>query len=413
MEDPPRPLKVSIVGAGIGGLTAALSLRKNGHHTRIFEVSQIKTEIGAGVALQPNALRVLQHLGLPRDNLKGRNFDGIVMFDGKTGDGTVGPWLVPEPEPECRGLNCHRSDLHDELKRLAIGDGEGPPAQLHLGTQVVSCDPDTGTITLEGGEIVHADVIIGADGIHSTLRTSILDHPVKAPLVGLSCFRCLLDPADLSTIPDLEWLTDGIHGARSVAWRGGPMRNLFIYYVRNSTLINVVAYFMDPDQDKLDWAPTATKEELIEQFSDYHPKFLRLFDLPLVGPVLKWQLKAVPLLPTWIRGHAALLGDAAHATLPFLGQGAAMAIEEAGTLGTLLPLGTAREDVPARLEAYQTLRKERGEFVNTESVAQAMVPEKRGFYLRSPEMQALLQEHDTIKVAQDYFDAHFDAKMEI
>ena len=96
---------------------------------------------------------------------------------------------------------------------------------------------------------------------------------------------------------------------------------------------------------------------------------------------MKWQLKVTPLLPTWIRGRAALLGDAAHATLPLLGQGLAMGLEDAATLGCLLPLGTTKEDVPTRLEAYQLLRKERGEYVNTESVAQA-TPEKRGTYIR-------------------------------
>jgi 2-polyprenyl-6-methoxyphenol hydroxylase-like FAD-dependent oxidoreductase len=131
-----------------------------------------------------------------------------------------------------------------------------------------------------------------------------------------------------------------------------------------------------------DWTPTASRDEILETFDGFHPKFLRLMDLPAASPILKWQIKVAPLLPTWIRGRTALLGDSAHATLPLLGQGLALAVEEAATLGCLLPRGTTRDEVPARLEAYQQLRKERGEYVNTESAAQAAVPEKRGTYLR-------------------------------
>jgi salicylate hydroxylase len=202
----------------------------------------------------------------------------------------------------------------------------------------------------------------------------------------------------LDELTDLEWLTEGLHGARSVIMREKEFRMFFIYPCRSGTLINFVAIYPDGEQDAagvaihsnispstdapIDWTPTANLDEVRGKYTDFHPKFLRILDLPLHTPILKWQLRAVPILPTWIRGRAALLGDAAHATLPLLGQGAAMAIEEAAVLGCLLPLGTTKEDIPARLEAYQTLRKERGEFVGMESVSQAAVPAKRGQYLR-------------------------------
>ncbi|KAJ7759462.1 FAD/NAD(P)-binding domain-containing protein [Mycena maculata] len=407
-EDQPRPLKVSVVGAGPGGLATALALRRKGHHVNIFEASPIKTEIGAGVGIQFNALRVLHVLGFSRGSLRGTDFDGGVVFDGRTGDGTPRPWHVSRShEPELHDVFCHRSDLADELLRLAIGEGEGPPVQLHLGRKTVSCDPDAGTITLHDGEIVNADVVIGADGIHSVVRTSIFGHPIKATASGWSCFRCLFDASNLNEVHELDWVRDGLPGGRVVVSRGGgPFRLFFIYPIQDGAVMNFVAFFTDPDQDTADWVPTARRADIREKFHDFHPKFLRILDLPPAGPILKWQLRTMPLLPTWIRGHAALLGDAAHATLPLLGQGAGVAIEEAGALGALLPLGTMREEVPARLQAYQILRKERGDFINMESVAEAADPEKRGLYLRSREIQATLFEHDAIKIAEEYLATH-------
>ncbi|KAJ6544990.1 FAD/NAD(P)-binding domain-containing protein [Mycena vulgaris] len=410
LDDLPCPLDVSIVGAGIGGLSAAISLRRSGHNVRIFEASPTKTEIGAGVGFQPNALRVLRYLGYSRENLKCSDFDGAVIFDAKDGTAIACPWLLPRSE-EDHDLFCHRSDVHDELKRLAIGEGEGPPAQIHLDSKVVDCDPEAGTVTLGNGEVIHADLVVGADGIRSIVRTNILGYPQKAIPTGWTCFRFLLNASSLNDIPELEWFTKGIPGARNVILRGGPLRMLFMYPCRNGTLINFAGFYSDPDQDEADWKPIATREEIMEKFQGFHPKFLRILDLPVEGPLLKWQLRTVPLLPTWIRGRAGLLGDAAHATLPTMGQGGAMAIEEAGALGALLPLGTTREEVPARLIAYQTLRKERGEYVNTESVAQVAVPAKRGEYIRSREMQADMIEHDAIKTAQEYYDAHFSGRI--
>ncbi|KAJ7679210.1 FAD/NAD(P)-binding domain-containing protein [Mycena polygramma] len=407
VEQPHRPLDVVIVGAGIGGLGAAIALRRNGHRVRIFEASQIKTEIGAGVGLQRNALRILHRFGYSSDNLKAADFDGLVALDAKTGASTTLPWLIAD-SGENQALFCHRSDLHDELKRLATGEGEGPPALLLLGSKVTACDTEAGTITLDNEKTVQGDLVIGADGVHSIIRASILGHTVAALPSSWSCFRCLFDASGVEEIPELNWLTEGINGARSVACRdGGPLRMFFMYKCRSGSLVNFVGFYTNSKQAEPDWKPTATREEMLETFHDFHPKFLRVLDLPAHTPTLKWQLRVTPLLPTWIRGRTALLGDAAHATLPLLGQGAAMAIEDAATLGCLLSAGTTTEDVPARLEAYQTLRKERGEYVSTESVAQAEVPEKRGSYLRSREMQASMLEYDTVKAAQDYYDAHF------
>ncbi|KAF8171932.1 hypothetical protein K438DRAFT_1729026 [Mycena galopus ATCC 62051] len=379
-----QPLTISIVGAGIGGLTAAVAFRRNGHNVQIFEASEIKTEIGAALGVQTNLLRVLDHLGVSRENLKGVPWKGSMTFDSHGGEGTTHPWQVPAmtenvsfilppmsaSADRAQGLLCHRSNLYEELKRMATGEGEGPPAKLRLGAKVVAGDVEEGTVTFQGGEVVPADLIIGADGIHSVIRAHILGSIVNGQDSGLSCFRVVLEAATLPNIPELEWLHAGVTGTRTVIAKEGSFRMFLIYPCRNGSLINVVAFYPASNENAGESLERLSTHKFLSKFQDFDPKFLHILDLPLHSPIYKWKLRVLPHLPTWVRGRAALLGDASHGTLPLLGQGAGTAIEDAGSIGCLLPAGTRREDIPARLEAYYELRKERGEFVNAESVKQ-------------------------------------------
>ncbi|KAJ7067389.1 hypothetical protein C8F01DRAFT_1342386, partial [Mycena amicta] len=438
----PTPLQVTIVGAGIGGLSAAIALRKAGHHVKVFESSEIKTEMGAGIGFQANSLRVLKSLGYKRENMKGGALDGIGVFDAQTAEGKEIP--VPNLETlrkeELNGISCHRSDVHNELRRLATEEGLGPPVELRLGSKVVSCDSDAGTITLENGEIVTADLVVGADGVHSIVRSSILGQEVHAEPTGWACFRCLFDASKLSEYPELEWLTKNV---ASVRLQGQQLSEYIVYLLRNGTLVNFVAFHRDERdaQQRSPYLPsqscnllthliaaiaqTVSREFVLAQYPAFHPTFLRLFDLPLATPIIRWQLRAMPILPTWIKGRAVIIGDAAHATLPLLAQGAAMAVEEAGCLGVLFPAGTTPEQVPARLEAFQVLRKERGEFVNVQSVAQAEPGNRVKFIARESgnpqfdstgtecdgfserELQSYLTGYDALKTAEEYYHAHF------
>ncbi|KAJ6561871.1 hypothetical protein B0H19DRAFT_1259512 [Mycena capillaripes] len=411
-SDSSNPLKVSIVGAGIAGLTAAIALRRNGHLVQIFEASEIKTEIGAGLGVSPNSARVLNHLGVCRDNLKGTLFSGSVSFDVKTGEGKEGSWSTPSVN-ENPAFFVHRSDLYEELRRLVTGDGEGPPVNLRLGSKVLECDPEEGAITLNSGEVVQADLILGADGIHSVIRTHVVGSVQNASPSGWSCFRAVFEPTvALSEIPELQWFTSGPSGTRTVLAQDGQFRMLLFYPMRSGTLINFVGFFPDSQDAAGEWTPTASREDIVAQFHDFHPKFLRIFDLPTHSEMLKWKLRVLPLLPTWIHGRAGLVGDAAHGTLPLLGMGAAMAIEEGGALGCLFPAGTRREDVPARLQAYQDIRKTRGDFVRTQSVEQVsrLVHSDPTQFLVAQKMQSYLMEYDAIGVAQQCYDERFGAK---
>ncbi|KAF8176588.1 hypothetical protein K438DRAFT_1846451 [Mycena galopus ATCC 62051] len=393
-------LQVSIVGAGIAGLTAALALRRNGHHVQIFEASEIKTEVGAALGAQVNALRVLDHLGISRENLKGVPFTMGASTNVEAGSRES--QTTKSPAGNMIGLFCHRSDLHDELKRQATGDGEGPPVDLHLGTKVLACDPDKGTISLANGEIVEADLILGADGVHSVIRTHIIGEVQKPSPVGVNCFRAIFEVQEK---PELQWVNES-SGVRAFVSKEGPFRMLLMYPCRNKTLLNFIAFYADsPDTEG--WTPKASRQDVITKFQGFHPEeLLPVLDLPTHSEIFKWRLAVLPELPTWIRGRAAILGDAAHATLPFLAQGAAIAIEEAGSIGCLFPSGTKPQDVPERLKAYQDIRKDRGEYVRIGSVEQLKSLMNGGPFMR-PHIQAPILQYDAIKVARECYEERF------
>ncbi|KAJ7176977.1 FAD/NAD(P)-binding domain-containing protein [Mycena filopes] len=409
------PLRVSIVGAGIAGLAAAIAfnaLRRNGHQVEIFEAEDVIEEVGAAIVVPLNAQLVLQSFGYSKPNLNSVDFIGRELFDATTGERST-----EDPEWPFAGLKetpnilTHRSDLHLELQKLATGPGEGPPAIIHTASKVTECDPEQSSITLSDGRIISSDLILGADGVASRVRTSILGRVEKSVSSGLTNYRGLVEMDKFKGRTDMNWLREGIAGIRLIARRdrSGAFRYLVIYPCRGGTLLNIVAIFKDPKQDEPDWKSDESRSNVLDTFSDFHPKLLAVLEA-LDERVMKWQLRKVPVLSTWIRGHAAILGDAAHGTLPTLGQGSAMAMEDAGALGVLFPAGTRRSDVPARLAGYEALRKERGEFICRESLEQGIVPQKFGELFRSNEMQEKVFGFDALKEAQDYFKQHFEPR---
>lgn len=167
-----------------------------------------------------------------------------------------------------QNLLVHRSDLHSELQRLAVGPGNGPPAVLHLSSKVIDCDPDEGLLTLGDGRVISSDLILGADGIavrwqtsfqvlilcstwvsQSSTRTRIVGQVIKSIACGFSTHRALIEMSRFEGMQEMDWLREGVSGPRNVVKQSPPFRMLFMYPCRGGTLLNVAAIIQDPHQD--------------------------------------------------------------------------------------------------------------------------------------------------------------------
>lgn len=253
---------------------------------------------------------------------------------------------------------AHRIQLHERLKELATTpNGYGPSAELHLNAGVVDVDPDAATVTLKDGTRISGDVIIGADGVHSACRKRVPGGDVKPFGSGKSAFRFLINRTVALEDPTTRVFAEkpgDLH-----IWYGTD-RRVVMYPTNNNELLNFVCIHPEHESEAgEDWTTDSTKSALLSVYKDFDPACLALVSKADPTSLKSWKLLDMPVIPTWISGRLALLGDAAHPFLPHQGQGAGVAMEDAATLITVLEKSARREDVPARLKLYEQIRFER------------------------------------------------------
>jgi salicylate hydroxylase len=341
-----KPLRVLIAGAGIGGLTAALSLQKRGFDVQVFEQASALGEVGAGLQLSPNALRALCQLGL-RDALSAvavepagkeirlwNSGQAWNLFDlGATAAAEYGyPYLM-----------VYRPDLH---RILVDAVQAARPDAITLGAQCIgySQDMDGVVLNLANDKAVRGDVLIGADGVHSRIRGQLFgaDAPTFS---GCLAWRGVIPMARLP-----ERLRRPV-GANWV----GPGAHVIHYPLHGGELMNFVGIVERNDWLVESWTRQGSRDECHADFKGWNEDVHCLIDQ--VEVPFKWALMARPPLAQWSSGRVSLLGDACHPTLPFLAQGAAMAIEDGYILGRSMEAHAA--DVPLALKQYQDARIER------------------------------------------------------
>jgi salicylate hydroxylase len=336
----PTGVSVGIIGGGIGGLSAALSLLHAGFDVHVYEQAAELGEIGAGVQISPNASRVLHHLGLA-ERLADTGVKPLAWHQRRWDDGrTLLRTPLAEPLEARFGFphyQIHRADL------LAALAGAFPAERVHLGHRLadLTVHGESVEARFAGGERVEVDVLVGADGIHSVVRERLLG-PDEPRFTGCAAYRGLV-PAE--RLRDL-----GLETSAQV-WMG-PGRHFVHYFVSSRRLVNFVAIFEQDAWTRESWTDRGEVAGALAAYEGWHPQVRTI--LAAVDEPFIWALFDRTPLARWTEGRVTLLGDACHPMLPMMAQGAAQAIEDGATLTACL--AQAGADITAALHRYERLR---------------------------------------------------------
>ena len=310
--------KAIIVGGGIGGLTAAICLRQIGWDVKVFETAPLSTEIGAGIQISPNGVKILQEIGVMR-LLEESLFepDSIEIRLGKSGKKLVQLPMkdVAADRWGARYVQIHRSDLIVALNnRLA----QLSPNSIETGSKVISFDDraNSALIKLQNGKTHEADLVVGADGIHSTIRKQMFG-PERARFTGNVAWRAVIP---------VERLGGLVPPPTGCIW-AGKQRHAVTTRIRSGQTVNFVGIVEHSDWKIEGWKIEGQRADALADFKDWNPTITNL--IKKAESLHKWALFDRAPLPHWHTGHVALLGDAAHPMLPSMAQGAVQSMEDA------------------------------------------------------------------------------------
>jgi salicylate hydroxylase len=337
---------IGIVGAGIGGLVAGIALQRAGHDVVVFEQAKQFARVGADINLTPNAVRALDGLGVgeaarvtaarPSHRIS-RSYDsGEETSRLEMADSAEAKYGAPQ-------LTIHRADLLAALADMF------PAERVALGKRAQSITPDAEGVELrfEDGSSARVGLLIGADGIHSAVRSAMFG--AESPrFTGIVAYRAVVPAERVAGVPNL--------GAFTKWWGPNPQSQIVTFPLNRGRDIFIFATTPQDSWQLESWTAPGSVDELREQYVAYHPEARALLDA--CDTVLKTALYERDPMPAWARGRMALLGDAAHPMLPFMAQGAGMAIEDAVVLARHLE-GVAMSDAAAALKRYEQARIER------------------------------------------------------
>lgn len=338
-------MKVLISGGGIGGLTAALCCLHHGHDVLVLERAPELGEVGAGIQVPPNAMKVFEALGIDHalteigfrpEAIEGRmGKSGLELFNIPLAEAAIKRWGSSY-------LHIHRADYISVLETALHSKA---PKSLRLGADVAGYKQTADSVVamLADGSEVAGDILIGADGIHSLIQAQMLG-PQKPAFTGNVAWRAVVP---------IDRLGADAPRPTACAWMG-RRRHCVTYRLRRGELANFVGVVERDDWTTESWTERGTPEEALADFPDWHPSVTRI--LSETKDLYRWALFDRAPLATWVDGRVALLGDAAHPMLPFMAQGAAMAVEDAWVIASKLSTTASVADA---LKAYQDTRMKR------------------------------------------------------
>ena len=346
--------RIAIAGAGIAGLATALALLQQGFKVDVYEQASHLAEVGAGLQISPNGSRILIDLGL-REALQGLDCEAsgkeIRMWN------TGQRWKLFDLGNDCMvrfGAPywlVHRGDLHKVLLDVYAARSDRP---VQLNARVVSAQSTSVGVTfdLQDGTSHVAEGLIAADGVHSVLREQLLGED-KAHFTGLLAWRGLVPVQHISAHLQAQVGTNWV----------GPGAHVITYPVRGGQLMNVVGIVEKDGWRSDSWNERGSHEELLKDFGHWHPDVLEL--MQKIEQPFKWALLGRTPQKGWAQGAVCLIGDAAHPTLPFLAQGANMALEDAAVMARCL---AAHSQVSEAFVQFESLRWQRtADIVNRSS----------------------------------------------
>ncbi|TMJ26290.1 MAG: FAD-binding protein [Alphaproteobacteria bacterium] len=336
-------MRIAVIGGGIGGLSAALHLLRAGFDVHVYEQAPAITEIGAGIQISPNASRLLIRLGL-KTALDAAGVLPQAVHQRRWDDGrTLQHAPVGRLVEETFGApyyHFHRADLANLLAAAL------PPERVHVGHKLVGLEQkgDHAVARFENGASDGADLLVGADGIHSRVR-HVLFGPEKPRFTGCVAWRGLV-PAERIRHLDIE--------RASHNWMG-PDGHVVHYWVSAGRFMNVVCVTEHGTWTSDSWTDKGKVADTLARYAGWHPIVRGLIEA--FPETYIWALHDRLPLPHWTAGRATLLGDACHPMLPFMAQGAAQSIEDGAALASLLK--SLPDDIPEALRRYEEIRKPR------------------------------------------------------
>ena len=334
-------LRAVVVGGGIGGMAAAVALARAGIDVQVYEQARELTEVGAGVSLAPNGLRMLDRLGAGEgiQRLGARHVSTqLRLADGRPARHEPHHFAQPG-----RNVGIHRADL------LALLAEQLPPGPVRTGHRCTDFGQDAtvATVGFGNGTSVTADVVIGADGIHSVLQGFVVD-PAEPVFSGVVAYRGL--------VPSMA----GYPAGAMRMWVG-ESKHFLVFPVRAGQLLNYVGFVQSGTSVRESWSAAGDPAALAAHFTGWDPVIGEII-AAITGPGgsgFQWGMYDRVPLPRWSSGRLTLLGDAAHPMLPHLGQGVNQALEDAVALAELLGACAGPAGVPRALAAYEELRRDR------------------------------------------------------
>lgn len=358
--------KILIAGAGLGGLAAASFLMKEGHDVEVYEQASQLEEVGAGIQISANAMHALRALGLEEAITKVGVRPGAYVFRLHDTGEEIQRFALSDEHERLHGApytQLHRADFHNILAERARAFKADV---IHLNRRAIGFTEAADGVTLNfaDGSSAQGDLLIGADGLKSVVRRQIVGE-VPATYTGDAAWRI--------TVPVERLPKNFLEPVMSVFM--GPGGHVVCYYLRAGALLNFVGIVETDDVSDESWTVKMPWETLKADFTGWHPIIQTIIDSADKDKCYRWSLHNRLPISNWSTSRATLLGDSAHATLPYLAQGAVMAIEDGAVLARALNM---ESNIAAALQLYQRNRIER-----TARIVLQSTENRRLFHLRS------------------------------